>query len=70
VIARTKDGRKLERVEPHNRGSAENPFSANDVRGKFRENAARTLTAGAIDAIVEKVGRLENGPAVGALVDL
>lgn len=70
VIVHTNDGRKLERVEMHNRGSAENPLSAADVQGKFRENAARTLDAKAIDAIIAKVDRLEREPAIGALVDL
>jgi 2-methylcitrate dehydratase PrpD len=70
VIAYTTDGRTLERVELHNRGSAENPLSADDLRGKFRENAARTLGAAAIEAIVAKCDGLEREPAVGALVDL
>jgi 2-methylcitrate dehydratase PrpD len=70
VIVHTTDGRKLERVEMHNRGSAENPLSADDVRAKFRENAARTLEAKAIEAIIAKVDGLEREPAIGKLVDL
>ena len=70
VIAYTTDGRTLERVEPHNRGSAENPLSADDVRAKFRENAARTLDARAIEAIIKKVDGLEREAEIGRLVDL
>lgn len=69
VIAHTRDGRTLERIEPHNRGSAENPMSADDVRAKFRENAARTLDRAAIEAILAHVDRLEGEPAIRALVD-
>jgi hypothetical protein len=54
----------------HNRGSAENPLSADDVRGKFRENAARTLDDKAIEAIIAKVAGLEREPAINRLVDL
>jgi hypothetical protein len=70
VIAHTTDGRKLERVEMHNRGSAGNPMCADDVRGKFRENAARTLDAKAIDAVIGIVDRLEREPAISAVIDL
>jgi len=70
VIVHTKDARKLERVEPYNRGSAENPLSVYDIRAKFRENAARTLDAKRIEAIIAKVDALERAPAIGTLVDL
>lgn len=70
VIAHTKDGHKLERIEPYNRGSAENPLSAGDVRAKFRENAMRTLDAASADAIAAKVEQLDHLPAIGALIDL
>jgi 2-methylcitrate dehydratase PrpD len=69
VIVHTTDGRRLERIEPYNRGSAENPMTAGDVRAKFRENAARTLDKTSIDAIISKVERLEQEP-VSALIDL
>ena len=70
VIVHTQNGRQLECIEMHNRGSAENPLSADDVRGKFRENAARTLDAKGIAAIIAKVDGLEREPAISALVDL
>ncbi len=40
------------------------------MRGKFRENAARTLDTTAIDAIIAKVDRLDREPAIGTLIDL
>lgn len=69
VIAHTKDGRKLERIEPHNRGSAENPMSADDVRAKFRENGARTLASRALDDIVSLCDRLEREARIASLID-
>jgi 2-methylcitrate dehydratase PrpD len=70
VIVHTTDGRQLECVEMHNRGSAENPLSADDVRAKFRENAARTLDASAIEAIIAGVDALDREAQIGRLVDL
>ena len=41
-----KGGRTLERIQPNNWGSPQNPMSADDVRAKFRENAAHMLKPG------------------------
>jgi 2-methylcitrate dehydratase PrpD len=70
VVVHTNDGRKLERIEPYNRGSAENPISADDVRAKFRENAARVLDKSNIEAVIGKIDRLEQESAIGTLIDL
>ncbi|MBI4183660.1 MAG: MmgE/PrpD family protein [Proteobacteria bacterium] len=70
VKVRTRDGRALERIEPHNWGSRKNPFTAADVERKFRDNAGRALPAGRLDAIVAAVRRLERLPTASALVDL
>lgn len=70
VIVHTRDGRQLECVEMHNRGSAQNPLSDDDVRGKFRENAARTLDAKGIAAVIAKGDILEREPAINALIGL
>jgi 2-methylcitrate dehydratase PrpD len=70
VIVYTLDGRTLERVEMHNRGSAENPLTAADLRQKFSENAARTLGAQAIDALAAKIDTLELEADISGLVDL
>jgi 2-methylcitrate dehydratase PrpD len=69
VIVHTVGDRKLERVEPYNRGSAENPMSVDDICAKFRENAARVLDAKNIDAIITKVERLEQEATIAALID-
>jgi hypothetical protein len=45
VIVETNDGRRLERIEQYNRGSAERPLSAADIQKKFRDNAAPLLDA-------------------------
>ena len=65
-----KDGRAFEHVEEYNRGSAENPMSAAELRAKFDENASgfllpeqRTLLAGQI----ARVDRLDDASALVAL---
>lgn len=40
VIIKTKDGRTFEHVEQHNRGSADNPISDEDLRRKFLDNVS------------------------------
>ncbi len=61
------DGRRLEAVEEHNRGSAANPMSRADLFAKFEENASGRLTpiqaAGLIDAVLD----LELSGDAGAL---
>lgn len=55
VIVDTIDGRRLERIEPYNRGSAERPLSAAEILKKFRDNATPlfgTTRLGAIETIV------------------
>jgi 2-methylcitrate dehydratase PrpD len=59
VRIRTKDGRTLEADFPHQRGAPENPMSADDVRAKFRENAALALPSATLDALEDGVLRLE-----------
>lgn len=54
-----RDGRVVEHREPINRGSAENPLSDEDVRVKFRGNAARVVTAAATAEIIATVAGLE-----------
>lgn len=70
VIACTRDGRRLERVEPHNRGSAQHPMTPGEIEAKFRENASCVLPAGQVEAIIATVARLENIDPVSALVTL
>jgi hypothetical protein len=50
----TKDGRVFERMEPHNRGSIEQPLTIDDVRNKFLDNA-RPIIGDRADAIADLV---------------
>jgi 2-methylcitrate dehydratase PrpD len=54
-----RDGRRLEHLEPINRGNPDNPLGPDEVRRKFRENAARVLPDDRIAMIIETVDRLE-----------
>jgi 2-methylcitrate dehydratase PrpD len=58
VIVETTDGRRLERIEPYNRGSAERPLSDADILKKFRDNAAALLSPARIEAIEKIVASL------------
>ena len=69
VIAHTRDGRKIERIEPHNRGSAQNPMTAGEVKAKFRENAARALAAEQAEAVIAAVENLDQAGSVRTLID-
>jgi 2-methylcitrate dehydratase PrpD len=62
-----KDGRVFEHVEEYNRGSAENPMSANELRAKFDENAAGFLGAEQRERLVDQIQRLELLAYAGAL---
>ena len=67
VIVETLDGRKLERVEPYNRGSAERPLSDADIVKKFRDNAAPRFSPARLDAIETAVAALAGPGAVRRL---
>jgi 2-methylcitrate dehydratase PrpD len=51
VAVHTADGRTLAAAVDHPRGSVEAPMSADDVRAKFRDNAALALGADAVVAL-------------------
>jgi 2-methylcitrate dehydratase PrpD len=53
------DGRSLEEVEEYNRGSAENPMTAEELRAKFDENASGFLTATQRENMVHEIDHLE-----------
>jgi 2-methylcitrate dehydratase PrpD len=61
VIVETLDGRRLERIEPYNRGSAELPLSEAEILTKFRTNATPLFGAGRLAAIEAAVASL-GGP--------
>lgn len=62
-----RDGRTLEARQPVNRGSAENPLSAEEVILKFRRNALRTLPESRVDAVQLAVLTLDTAPRLDAL---
>jgi hypothetical protein len=57
----------LEHDEPVNRGSNERPLSDDEVRVKFRRNAARALPEAQIDALSAAVQRIDTATSVGEL---
>jgi len=64
------DGRFLEEVEEHNRGSKQNPMSDASVIGKFRENVGGVLSPDQADKIIEAVLSLERLEQASAITDL
>lgn len=67
VIVETRDGRRLERIEPYNRGSAERPLSDEDLRKKFHDNAAGLFPVARLNAIEAEVASLAGAGAVRRL---
>ncbi|HZB86816.1 MAG TPA: hypothetical protein VE289_09665, partial [Gaiellaceae bacterium] len=59
VRVTTRDGRTLEADLPHQRGGLENPMTAEEVREKYRENAALALEAEAVEALEAAILSLE-----------
>jgi 2-methylcitrate dehydratase PrpD len=59
VRIRTADGRTLEAEVPYQRGGPENPMSVDEVRAKFRDNAALALPEEAVAALDLAVLELE-----------
>jgi 2-methylcitrate dehydratase PrpD len=70
VIVETHDGRRLERIEQHNRGSSACPMSAEDIKAKFRDNASFMLTDARIESVITVVDELERLPDMKELVAL
>lgn len=70
VIAELKDGRVLERVQPHNWGSRENPMTAADVEEKFRVNATTVLTPERAEQVVQAVRGIDAPEPIRDLISL
>jgi 2-methylcitrate dehydratase PrpD len=62
-----KDGRVIEEIQPHARGSMEAPIPPEEIQSKFRHNARLVLPSAKINGILEFLGRLENEPNVAVL---
>jgi 2-methylcitrate dehydratase PrpD len=70
VIVETKDGRRLEEIEEHNRGSRQNPMMRDELVAKFRANAEFVLNRGQIDRIIRTVENIEAVPSIADVVKL
>ncbi len=69
VSVTLRDGRTLTEVEEYNRGSAENPMTATELRAKFDENVGDVLDAAARTRVAETVGRLDTLTDARTLID-
>jgi 2-methylcitrate dehydratase PrpD len=67
VIVELKDGRVLERIQAHNRGSAERPLRDFDILKKFRDNAGARFDEARIADIENAVKSLSGPDAVRRL---
>ncbi len=70
VRIRTRDGRTLEADFPHQQGGPENPMTADEVRAKFRENAALALSEAAARELESVVLSLEEADDVRTVFQL
>jgi 2-methylcitrate dehydratase PrpD len=59
VTVRMKDGRTRDADFPHQRGAPDNPMTHEEVRAKFRENAALALPAASVEALEEGILALD-----------
>jgi 2-methylcitrate dehydratase PrpD len=70
VTITLRDGQVLTEVEAYNRGSAQNPMTDAELRGKFDDNAGAWLAAPARDRLCEAIMTLERQENAAAVVDL
>lgn len=63
VIVELKDGRVIREREAMNRGSVDRPLTAQDITTKYRDNAARQVSAARSLEIEQRVLNLESGSA-------
>lgn len=70
VTVLLRDGRRYDGVEEHNRGSAANPMTLDEILGKFHENAAGVLTPERARNLVDAALALDRMADVRQLVDL
>jgi 2-methylcitrate dehydratase PrpD len=70
VRIRTRDGRELEAELPYQRGGPENPMTPEQVREKFRANAALAIPDQEVAALEEAIMTLERCEDLGAFTAL
>jgi 2-methylcitrate dehydratase PrpD len=69
VVIETADGRKLEHLEMHNRGSDANPLSAADIEAKYWSNATRAVGRDRAQRVLDAVMGLDKAKDLRALGD-
>ncbi len=70
VKVRARDGRELEKLLLHRRGSPEQPLRPEEIEYKFRHVVSPCLAKPAVDRIVELVSKLEALPDLSELISL
>ncbi len=70
VTVELRDGRRLERVAEDNWGSEANPMTPEQVRTKFKENAALAVPGAQVDALLDAIMRLETIDDISSVVSL
>jgi len=68
VTIALRDGRVVSEVEEYNRGSVQNPMTADELRAKFDDNTGGTLPAPARDRLCDTIMTLERLDDAAALV--
>jgi 2-methylcitrate dehydratase PrpD len=64
------DGRAVTRACETHRGDFDDPFSEDELRGKFRELAGVVLTADGVAAVERAVDRIDEWENIGELTGL
>ncbi|WP_030922861.1 hypothetical protein [Streptosporangium amethystogenes] len=68
--ARDADGRERSQEASTNRGSSQRPFSVGEPAAKFGDNAEGRPPAAAMDAVTDRVARLDELDNIGDLLRL
>jgi 2-methylcitrate dehydratase PrpD len=70
LIVETKDGRRVEHIQPYNHGSPQNPMSPTELEEKFRANSERMIGAERASEIIRRVRQLEDEADIGDVLRL
>jgi len=70
VTLRLKDGRSATHTADSQRGDFQNPYTEAELRGKFRELAARVLEPAGVTAVEQAVDAIDTWNDAGVLLDL
>ena len=69
IVAKTKSGRRIDKVREYNRGSPENPMTREEIEQKFTGNARTVLAAEKVASVPSIVFDLEALKSVSNLID-